>query len=357
MKKIINVCLIIMLGWISAAAQTANPYISIATFPAVVPMGAGGGPGGNSTLQVQAGNAGNDNIVSNSMRITVSVGTNAEILGLGAGSDPRWTITSLIGGPGGTVQLTNTGAGTFGPFDVPTINLTIRGVAVGGPQTITGNIAYILGPNPLLGGAPSSSQGNASNTDDNSTTSLTVSFVTPVVLDDITAVGNSCNGVLNWKTVSEQNIDRFEIEYGANVFSFALVGTVTAKNNPTGSTYQYVNAQGTGRGFYRLKMIDRDGRVEYSKIVTVDTKCNGKKTVTLYPNPLTANNNLNVIVSGYEGQIKGDLVSMAGQLIRSYTLKNGSNVLPVDKIAQGTYVLKVTDASGDTESFRVIVTK
>jgi len=356
MKKTIYVLLVLMMGWISAAAQNADPFISISTNPIVVPLPAGGGPGGNSTLQVQAGNAGNDNIVTNSMEITLSVGTNAEIIGLAGGSDPRWTVFSLVPGAGGTIKLRNTGGAPFGPFDINLINITIRGVAAGN-QIITGNIAYLLGPNAALGGAQSATQGNASPANDNSTTSLTVSPPLPVTLVDVNGSASSCNGVITWNTATEDNVDRFEIEYGKTLMTMTTVGTVTAKNSANGSTYKYVYNQGTGRGFYRLKIIDKDGTVTYSKYISVDASCSGKKTVSLYPNPLSANESLTVIASGFEGNIKGELVNMAGQVMRTYSLKNGTNTLPVEKIAQATYMLRVSDAAGDGETFRVVIIK
>ena len=181
--------------------------------------------------------------------------------------------------------------------------------------------------------------------------------VLPVVLDDIFANANSCNGVLNWKTGSEDNVDRFEIEFSKNTTDWAKVGTVTAKNNANGSVYTYSNDQGTGRGYYRLKIIDKDGQFVYSRVVGVDTKCTGKKAVTLYPNPLTAGQTLNVVASGFEGTIKGELVSMSGQVIRTYTLSNGTNMLPVDKVAQATYMMRVSDSAGDIQSFRVVIVK
>jgi len=182
-------------------------------------------------------------------------------------------------------------------------------------------------------------------------------FILPVVLADFNVTGNSCNGIVNWKTATEQNVKSFEVQYSTNGTDFTVAGSVLAKNSTSGSVYRYVNNQGTGRGYYRLKVIDIDGQVSYSRIVSADTKCNGIKSVSLFPNPLTASQNLTVIVSGYEGSIKGEMVSMSGQVIRTYSLKNGTNTLPVDKLAQATYMLRVTDATGVSESFRVVVIK
>ena len=170
MKKFQLFLLIILGGWMSATAQTANPYISLNTSPSTVVLGS------TSTLSVVTGNFGNDNIVANSLRIVISAGSNASITGLGGGSDARWAVSSLGAGNANTIVLTNT-TGTFTSFDLGTVNINIQGTVASAAQTITGNISYIAGINPLLNpptGAQSSTQGNTVLGDDNSTTSLTV---------------------------------------------------------------------------------------------------------------------------------------------------------------------------------------
>ena len=158
-------------------SQNADPGITILMSPASVSIGSTG------ILSATVGNYGNDIIVSNSLRVTISVGANAEILGIASGSDTRWNQLSLTTGSGNTIQLTNSGGG-FGSFDVGDILLTVRGNVVSVADVISGNIVYITAQNPLLcGGCPSpplnASQGNASNSNDNSQTSLAVTCATP----------------------------------------------------------------------------------------------------------------------------------------------------------------------------------
>ena len=86
-------------------------------------------------------------------------------------------------GSANTIKLTNA-AGNFTPFDVGDILLTVKANVVSGPDLILGNIVYITAANPLLCGVcpPTPlnvSQGNASTTNDNSQTSLAVTF--PVI--------------------------------------------------------------------------------------------------------------------------------------------------------------------------------
>jgi hypothetical protein len=105
-------------------------------------------------------------------------------------------------------------------------------------------------------------------------------------------------------------------------------------------------------------MVANDGHVEYSDIVTVNNKCNAK-SVRIYPNPIVENQSLGVYISGaYVGTIKGELMSMSGQLMRSFTLQKGTNILAVKGLAQGTYMMRVTEVStGENESFKVVVIK
>lgn len=228
-----------------------------------------------------------------------------------------------------------------------TFNIGGRGLVSPAPVSVT--LASTL--------TATATSSDVDGSNQSASTQVNVQMVAPVSLYDFTAIGSSCNGILDWKTTSEENVARFEIQYSTNGSDFSTVGTVAAKNNPAGAVYKYANAQGTARGYYRLKIVDLDGQFIYSRIIAVDTKCSGKKTLTMYPNPLTVNQNLTVIASGFEGTVKGELISMAGQVIRTYNLKNGTNTLPVDKLAQATYMLRVSDAAGDVESFRIVIMK
>ncbi|MFV8467405.1 hypothetical protein, partial [Flavobacterium sp. LB1P62] len=157
--------------------NNADPGIGILMSPASVAQSSTG------ILSATVGNYGNGTIVKNSLRITISVGANAEIIGIASGSDTRWNQLSLTTGSANTIKLTNSGDG-FSSFDVSDILLIVRGNVVSVANGIIGNIVYITAANPLLCGGCSSpplnvSQGNASNSNDNSETSLAVTCYKP----------------------------------------------------------------------------------------------------------------------------------------------------------------------------------
>jgi hypothetical protein len=151
--------------------NNAGPGISILMSPSSVPQGSTG------VLTALVGNYGNKTIVGNSLRVTISVGANTEIIEVAPGSDVRWNQVSLTTGSANTIQLTN--SGDFDPFDQVSILLTVRGNEVSEYDLILGNVVYITAQNKLLcDNCPSAPlnafQGNANSSNDNAQTSLAV---------------------------------------------------------------------------------------------------------------------------------------------------------------------------------------
>ena len=242
--KLVVVFSIIMVSTRGYSQRNADPGIGILMAPPSVTQGDSG------TLSAAVGNYGNSTIVANSLRVTISVGTDAEIIGIASGSDPRWTLLSMTTGSGNTIRLKNT-AGGFSAFDVGDIILTVRGNVVSGADLIFGNIVYITASNPLLCGicppTPlNASQGNASTSNDNSQTSLAVTAsIIDAVVDTFpsqtpgttvaTTVGNvTTNDTLNGVPVTASNTDVTPVTTGP--LSIDATGVLTlAPNTPSGS--------------------------------------------------------------------------------------------------------------------------
>ena len=239
------------------------------------------------------GNVGNGRIVSNSMRISITVGSNAQII---SSADPlnRWFQKSLSPGSGNTLVLTNSGASSFGSFDLNQLIVIVQGIDPDSLAAITGSISYLPGNNPALAGAANSSHGNANLVNDNSSTSLTVTNPLLVGLKDFSAFSDSCKIQLTWSTLSEENFNGFELEYSSNGIVYTKIDSIPgigAKN--TGSSYKSSFEQNVSKGYYRLRMIDKDGSVAFSKILVVATKCNEPK-VLIKPRILSLQKNKSV---------------------------------------------------------------
>jgi hypothetical protein len=184
---------------------------------------------------------------------------------------------------------------------------------------------------------------------------INVVAVLPVTLNDIDGSADGCNAVLKWAYSEARNFNHFEIESSANGVEFTKLTNVDNGSLVSPGNFASTLNQGTGKVFYRLKVVDNDGSFNYSKVIRIVTNCNSGKTVKVYPNPVITNQLLNVNVTGYAATAKGDLYTATGQLVKSFVLKNGKNELPVVNLAQGFYTLRISENGQQTEIFKLSV--
>lgn len=164
---------------------------------------------------------------------------------------------------------------------------------------------------------------------------------------------SSSNGVLlDWSTVNEQGIDRYEIQRSPDGATFATNGVVQA----TGSTgtvedYEWTDSEPlVSTRYYRLNIVDTTGQTTLSPVKRVDPKL---ETLSLSVLPSVANDaTILLTVSHYrEEPIRIEVFDLAGKLvISSSTFSSpGTVYLPLDitGLQSGTYTVRVsnTDSS------------
>lgn len=144
---------------------------------------------------------------------------------------------------------------------------------------------------------------------------------------------------LEWTTAWEENVQSFIIERSKNGQAFEAIGEVKAQNQP--STYTFTTSINTD-SYYRLKMVDIDGRSTYSSIVRIRSITAGLQ-LTVLSNPVTRSY-ADVSISVARNQ-QGELllVDNMGRPIRKtpVTLINGINNLRIDLngVSAGNYYL------------------
>lgn len=125
--------------------------------------------------------------------------------------------------------------------------------------------------------APEAKTGDVNGSNQSAATEIYVT-ATPVppkeMVTDFSARSNECDALLSWKA-EDNRIEKIEVEYGPNEAQFAVVGAGKA-NRSTGAG-EYSHYQGNGKGYYRLKITEKNGSVSHSKVISVDTKCVVKK--------------------------------------------------------------------------------
>jgi glucose/arabinose dehydrogenase len=96
---------------------------------------------------------------------------------------------------------------------------------------------------------------------------ITVDAVLPARLVNFAAIAVNDGAQLKWKTVFEENLSRFEVEYSTDGTNFQHAGTVAAANSATGASYGFHHTISfPGRLYYRLKMINIDNSAEFRQL-------------------------------------------------------------------------------------------
>jgi len=174
-----------------------------------------------------------------------------------------------------------------------------------------------------------------------------------VKLSSFTAKLVSNNGVLNWITEQEVNSSHFEIERSDDAVKFVTRGSVNGAGNSSSKTnYAYTDVLNTSSKivYYRLKMVDMDGKYSFSKIIAI--KLNGtfsNETFSVYPNPFITD--IKVRMTSQEDVMATfRVISFDGKevLSRKIPVQKGDNIIVVKDfgtLSRGNYILEVTTAS------------
>ena len=94
--------------------------------------------------------------------------------------------------------------------------------------------------------------------------------VLPVNLTEFNAQKNTDGVLLQWITATELNVAKFSVEKSKDGMSFSQMGVVEATNQ-TLAKYSFTDLKPEEAvNFYRLKMVDKDGSYEYSKIISIN---------------------------------------------------------------------------------------
>ena len=147
--------------------------------------------------------------------------------------------------------------------------------------------------------------------------------------------------LLQWATASEINTLSFTIERSTNGLDYYAIGTENAKG---ASDYSFIddNVTGTSVFYYRLQILDNDGSISYSPIVSI--AINGNKDFKVYPNP--AKNFINVESNGASNGLI-ILTDFAGRTILASKL-NGNSLqqISLGNVSKGIYSLSIITANG-----------
>jgi hypothetical protein len=153
--------------------------------------------------------------------------------------------------------------------------------------------------------------------------------------------GNILNGEaeLEWTTAFEDQVRSFIIECRSGNLNFEAVGEVAARNQP--SNYTFITPV-TKDSYFRLKMVDLDGKTTYSSTILLKLKPPDFEMMVLFNPADKSYTELSITVSRNQ---HGELIVLdyMGRMMQkiSTVLTKGSNIVPINitALSKGQYMV------------------
>ncbi len=163
--------------------------------------------------------------------------------------------------------------------------------------------------------------------------------VLPVTFTSIKAYEKNKGIQVDWQVTHQINLQEYEVEKSENGIHFKTIETLAANN---AGSYSFFDEKCLNNNFYRIKAIDQDGTISYSKIVQLKKNGNISGSIKLHYNPLSLKFE-NMKTGNYDLSI----YNMLGQKLSQQTISYDGGALlqeiTIDMKGKGLCLLHVTN--------------
>ncbi len=253
------------------------------------------------------------------------------------GTDNKIVVTSFrTGGVNTTIDFT----------------LKLKLVTLGGTYNPVPLQSKISGLSAILGLEDLSNDPGTAAPDDPALVDFCGGITLPVRLLNFSGAFQNNATALNWQVDNQDKFSHYEIERSSNGSNYTNVASKSALPGSGKLTYQHSDdlsgADATGNIFYyRLKMVDLDGRYSYSNVVLIRRDQKAVAGLLISPNPVVNANMLTIrlSVSGNSAaQVK--IFDLSGRIMHQQQnmLTEGTNSISVNDLSRlqpGTYMVQV----------------
>lgn len=169
--------------------------------------------------------------------------------------------------------------------------------------------------------------------------------VIPVTLIDFTGIQERNSILLKWTATRETNFKKYEVERSTNALNFISIGSV-AGQHLTSYDFTDMYLPHAPVIYYRLKMIDVDGRYTYSRIVTVKP-ANSNSDIVVYPNPANT-----IVTMKWQQSSSANnsllITDITGRSVVEQTFAHatGSITLDTKHLPAGRYFVRIKNDNG-----------
>jgi len=190
--------------------------------------------------------------------------------------------------------------------------------------------------------------------------------VLPVKLLSFTGEAQSNGNALKWLASSDQLFSHFELERSKTTSArFQTITKIEAKKGNTGNgseivEYNYFDPESNLNSYYRLKMLEKDGSFNYSKIISIQNKDKGftGKRFIIYPNPTSDILQMQNEADDKLGPLECRIYDICGQLMASIPFnvdRSSSNLyFDISELSQGVYFVDILSGDQSIEKLNFI---
>ncbi len=171
----------------------------------------------------------------------------------------------------------------------------------------------------------------------------------PVKLLSFIATKQGTKNLLQWTTGQEINSNYFEVERSNNGVNYKAIGQVNgAGNSEVAKNYSLVDSKPVnGSNYYRLKIMDKDGKFIYSQIRSINETVSF--AASIYPNPVQTNLNISITATKDE-QAAMEVMDANGKVLLSQNINiaQGTSLqaVNVSNFAGGNYFITIKTDEG-----------
>jgi hypothetical protein len=200
---------------------------------------------------------------------------------------------------------------------------------------------------------------------DPSPATYTLTWLVPLPVTGLSARANLDGGnvTVMWQTLTELNTKNFVVERSIDNRNFMPVGNPVAAAGNSNSLRKYQLTDNIGRItgviFYRVKMIDADGKTAYSN--TVPVRLRETNGITVWPNPFS-----HMVVVSIQSQEPARLLTSVTDVtgktvaVSAFTVTAGASQFTINNLealANGVYILTVVNEKTSERIVQKLVKK
>lgn len=189
--------------------------------------------------------------------------------------------------------------------------------------------------------------------------SAALATVLPISIEYFKGVQTDNKHVLSWKANCSSASVTFEIQRSTDGLHFTSINNLTASQARCSQPFDFTDEHPvSGINYYRIKIIDIDGKSTYSNIISLTLKTKGIELVSLSPNPVIKNDPVLKVNTGDKSLVNIVISDFAGRFVRNQTAQLIPGINPVilntQSLARGIYQVTAYSAGSAPRTLRLI---